>query len=66
MYSVITFLFISMPLVIGSFIGLIPLLGLPLIIVKRILNEEKVLEDGLSGYKEYKQKVKYCLIPYIW
>lgn len=66
MYFIITFMFFSLPLIIGSFIGLIPLLGLPLILIKRIENEEKVLEEGLIGYKEYKQKVKYCLIPFVW
>lgn len=66
MYFIITFMFFSLPLIIGSFIGLIPLLGLPLILIKRIENEEKVLEEGLIGYKEYKQKVKYRLIPFVW
>ena len=36
------------------------------IIGKRIRNEETVLEEGLPGYKEYKQKVKYKVIPFIW
>ena len=36
------------------------------IIAKRIRNEEKVLEESLPGYKEYKQKVKYKVIPFIW
>jgi len=35
-------------------------------LVKRIKNEEKVLEEGLKGYKEYKEKVKYKMIPFIW
>lgn len=38
----------------------------PVILVKRIRNEEKVLEQGLKGYLEYKNKVKYKLIPFIW
>ncbi|MDO4466360.1 MAG: isoprenylcysteine carboxylmethyltransferase family protein [Bacillota bacterium] len=66
MYFIITFMFFSLPLILGSFVGLIPLLGVPLILVKRIKNEEQVLEKGLKGYKEYKKKVKYRLIPFVW
>lgn len=66
MYTATTVLFLAMPLVLASPISfLIMLLYLPLI-VKRIKNEELVLEEGLAGYKEYKQKVRYRLIPYIW
>ena len=66
MYTATTVLFLSMPLVLASPISfLILLLYLPLI-VKRIKNEETVLEEGLEGYREYKQKVKYRLIPLIW
>lgn len=66
MYMATTLLFITMPLVLGSFISfLIMLLYLPLI-AKRIRNEETVLEEGLAGYTEYKQRVKYRLIPFIW
>lgn len=66
MYMATTLLFITMPLVLGSFISfLIMLLYLPLI-AKRIRNEEIVLEEGLAGYTEYKQRVKYRLIPFIW
>ena len=66
MYSVTTLLFLSIPLVLGSWIGFIIFLAYPMILVKRIKNEEKVLEEGLTGYKEYKKKVKYRLIPFIW
>lgn len=66
MYFIVFFMFISMPLIIGSFIGLIPLVAFPIILAKRIENEEKVLEEGLEGYKEYMVKVRYRLIPYIW
>jgi len=66
MYSAVIFLFTSMPIVLGSFIGFIVFLIFPYIIVKRIENEEEVLEEGLAGYKEYKEKVKYRLIPFIW
>ena len=66
MYMATTVLFLSMPLVLASPISfLIMLLYLPLI-ARRIKNEEKVLEDGLTGYKEYKQRVKYRVLPFIW
>lgn len=66
MYMSTLFLFLAMPLVLGSVISfLIMLLYIPLI-AKRIRNEEQVLEEGLEGYKEYKQKVKYKVIPFIW
>ena len=66
MYMATTVLFLAMPLVLGSPLSfLIMLLYLPLI-AKRIKNEEKVLEEGLEGYKEYKQKVKYKVIPFVW
>jgi protein-S-isoprenylcysteine O-methyltransferase Ste14 len=66
MYMSTTILFLVMPLVLASPISfLIMLLYIPLI-AKRIRNEEVVLEQGLKGYSEYKQKVKYKVIPYIW
>lgn len=66
MYSITIFLFLSMPLILGSIISFIIFLVYPFIIVKRINNEEVVLEKELKGYKEYKNKVKYKLIPFIW
>ena len=66
MYSVTLLLFLSMPLVLGSVISFVVFLAYPLIIAKRIKNEEQVLEEGLPGYKEYKEKVKYRMIPFIW
>jgi len=66
MYTITIFLFLSMPLILGSVISFIIFLIYPLIIIKRINNEEKVLESNLKGYKEYKKKVKYKLIPFIW
>jgi len=66
MYAIILFMFLSMPIIIGSWIGLIPLAFLPLILVKRIVNEEKVLAEGLKGYEEYKKTVRYRLVPFIW
>ena len=66
MYMATTVLFLAMPLVLASPISfLIMLLYIPLI-AKRIKNEEVVLEDGLEGYKEYKERVKYRIIPFIW
>ena len=66
MYSVTILLFLSMPLVLGSIISFVIFLVYPLIIAKRIKNEEAVLEKELAGYSEYKKKVKYRLIPFIW
>lgn len=66
MYFSTIFLFLSIPLILGSIISFIIFLLYPFIIAKRINNEEKVLEKELKGYKEYKQKVKYKMIPYIW
>ncbi len=66
MYSATLLLFLSMGLVLGSVISFAILLCYIPIIVKRIRNEEKVLLDGLQGYSEYRKKVKYRLIPFIW
>ncbi len=66
MYTATIILFLAMPLVLASPISfLIMLLYIPLI-AKRIRNEEVVLEEGLEGYREYKQRVKYKVFPYIW
>lgn len=66
MYSATTLLFLAMPLVLASPISFaIMLLYIPLIVI-RIKNEEKVLEEGLAGYKEYKARVKYRILPFIW
>lgn len=66
MYSVTIILFLSMPLVLGSVISFAIFLTYPIIIAKRIGNEEAVLEKGLEGYAEYKKKVKYKVIPFVW
>ena len=66
MYTATLFMFISMPLILGSLIATIIFLIYPILIVVRIINEEKVLLENLNGYKEYKKKVKYRLIPFIW
>ncbi len=66
MYLATTVLFLAMPLVLASPISFIIMLGYIPVIAKRIKNEEKVLEEGLDGYAEYKKKVKYKMIPFIW
>ena len=66
MYAVTVWLFLSIPLVLGSFWSLLCFLPYPIIMAVRILNEEKVLTEGLDGYADYKKKVKYRLIPFIW
>ncbi len=66
MYMATIILFLSMPLVLGSIISFaIMLLYIP-IIAKRIRNEEEVLESGLNGYADYKKRVKYRVIPFVW
>ena len=66
MYTATILLFLSIPVVLGSWYALIFVCGFPVLIVTRIINEEKVLEQGLEGYIEYKQKVRYRLIPLVW
>ena len=66
MYMATTMLFLAMPLVLASPISFLIMLGYIPVIAKRIRNEEAVLEDGLAGYKEYKAKVKYKIIPFVW
>ena len=66
MYAVTILLFLSMPLILGSIFSFIIFLAYPIIIAKRIKNEEIVLGKDLQGYSEYKQKVRYKLIPFIW
>ena len=66
MYAVTIWLFLSIPLVLGSLWSLLCFAHYPILIIARILNEEKVLSAGLEGYVDYKKKVKYRLIPFIW
>lgn len=66
MYGITILLFLSMPLILGSIISFVIFLIYPLIIAKRIKNEEKVLEKELLGYSDYKKKVKYKMIPFVW
>ena len=66
MYLATIFMFLPIPLILGSLWGLIPFAVYPITMIIRILNEEKVLTSELRGYAEYKTKVKYRLIPFIW
>lgn len=66
MYFATILLFLSMPLILGSIFSFVIFLMYPFIIAKRIRNEEKVLEKNLVGYSEYKNKVKYKIIPFVW
>ncbi|MBR2879580.1 MAG: isoprenylcysteine carboxylmethyltransferase family protein, partial [Oscillospiraceae bacterium] len=66
MYCVTLFLFLSIPLILGSLYAFIIFLIYPFIIAKRLLSEEALLEKELAGYSEYKSKVKWRLIPFIW
>lgn len=66
MYSATLLLFLSIPLVLGSLFSFCIFLCYPFIIIKRIVGEENILEKELNGYTEYKKKVKYRLIPFIW
>ena len=66
MYLSSILLFLSMPLILGSLYSLVVFLVYPFVIAKRIRYEEQLLEKELSGYKEYEQKVKYRLIPFVW
>ena len=66
MYAVTLLLFLAMPLVLGSFYALIIFAFYPAIIIVRLKDEEALLTKELPGYAQYKQKVKYRLIPFIW
>ncbi|MGN0187415.1 MAG: methyltransferase family protein [Paludibacteraceae bacterium] len=66
MYAATLVLYLAMPLVLGSWVALVPFLAYPFVIARRIRNEEQVLEHGLDGYTEYEKQVKYRLIPFIW
>ena len=66
MYAVTVILFMMIPLILGSFWALIPFAVYPFLIAIRIKDEEKLLTKELSGYEEYKKKVKYRLFPFIW
>ena len=66
MYAVTVWLFLSIPVVLGSFWALLCFLPYVIVIAVRIINEEKILEEGLDGYKDYEKRVKYRLLPFIW
>lgn len=66
MYSATIILFLSMPLILGSLLSFAIFLAYPAIIIKRIQNEESVLETGLPGYSDYEKRVRYRLIPFVW
>ncbi len=66
MYAATVLLFLMIPLILGSWYALLIFLAYPAVIVARIKNEEAVLTEQLAGYKEYKKKVRYRLLPFIW
>ena len=66
MYMATVLLFLSMPIILGSLFSFVIMLVYLPIIAKRIRNEEQVLEEGLAGYKQYKERVKYRIIPFVW
>jgi protein-S-isoprenylcysteine O-methyltransferase Ste14 len=66
MYLATLLMFLPMPLILGSLWGVLVFLPYPAMIVVRLLNEEKLLTRALAGYAEYKKKVKYKLVPFVW
>ena len=66
MYTATLLMFLSMPLILGSWWALLIFLIYPILIIKRIQNEEQVLREGLKGYNDYQQRVRWRLIPYVW
>jgi protein-S-isoprenylcysteine O-methyltransferase Ste14 len=66
MYIGVIVMFVPTPIALGSYWGLIPMTTIPIALVFRIINEEKVLSKDLPGYKDYCQKTRYRLIPYVW
>ena len=66
MYMATVLLFLMMPLILGSWYSLIVFALYPVIIIVRLLDEEKLLTKELPGYDEYKKKVKYRIIPFVW
>lgn len=66
MYMATILLFLMIPLILGSWVAFVIFLAYPIIIAARINNEEQILTEQLNGYAEYKQKVKYKIIPFIW
>ncbi len=66
MYMATIIMFLMIPLILGSWFAFIIFLAYPVVIAVRIKNEEKILSEQLDGYIQYKQKVKYRIIPFVW
>ncbi len=66
MYGSATLLYVSAMLVLGSYFAIIPVLSIPMLLVIRIRNEESVLREGLPGYSDYMNRVRYRMIPFVW
>lgn len=66
MYSAVSLLYLSIPLVLGSWWALVTMTPCIVMLVLRIQNEEKVLTEGLAGYADYKRRVRYRMIPFVW
>jgi len=66
MYMATILLFLMIPIVLGSWYALLVFLFYPAIIIVRLKNEKDLLTRELPGYAEYKQKVKYRILPFIW
>ena len=66
MYSASILIYMPTPLALGSFWALIPFAFLPVLMIFRLLLEEKTLRKNLPGYSEYCQKIRYRLLPFIW
>ena len=66
MYSAVSLLYLSIPLVLGSWWALLVMSPCVLLLATRIKNEEQILREGLPGYVEYTQRVRYRMIPFVW
>ena len=66
MYTATILMFTVIPVILGSWYGILAFLPYPVVILLRIRNEEALLEKELEGYAEYKKRVKYRLIPFVW
>lgn len=66
MYTGAVFMYLASPVALGSWWGLVPAVIMPIVLIPRILNEEKVLRDELAGYSEYCTEVRWRLLPYVW
>ncbi|HUX38251.1 MAG TPA: isoprenylcysteine carboxylmethyltransferase family protein, partial [Rectinemataceae bacterium] len=66
MYLAAAIMYLATPIALGSLIALVPMLSFPFLLGYRIVNEEKLLVAGLPGYEDYRKRVRYRLIPFIW